>query len=91
MTHHWPAIRVKRFHGEPLEAYEQRRAEIVAITEGFRKSHFAGDFAEKLDRRLDDLMTGLADDSQPDPYGLLHTETPRPQHRAPLYLVAQAG
>jgi hypothetical protein len=91
MTHHWPRIAVKRFHGEAQRSYEQRRAEIVAIMEGFRKSRFSNELAEKLDQRLDDLLTGLADGSRPDPYGLLRAEETRQPARPSIYLVAQAS
>jgi hypothetical protein len=90
MTHHWPAIRVKRFRGEARDAYDQRRSEIIAIIEGFRKSRFGSDLADKLDQRLDDLLTGLAEGSRPDPFGLLQAEAAAPR-RAQIYLVTETS
>lgn len=79
MSDWWPAIRVKRFTGEAAQAYARRRAEIVAITNGFRKGRFEGKFAEKLDLRLDDLLTGDFDEGRPDPFGIIGWEQ-RPRH-----------
>lgn len=74
MSDWWPAIRVKRFNGEAVAAFTRRRAEIVAIINGFRKGRFEGALAEKLDARLDDLMSGDFDEARPDPYGVVGWE-----------------
>ena len=74
MSDWWPAIRVKRFGGEAAQAYAQRKAEIVAIIDGFRKSRFQGKLAEKLEARLDDLISGDFDETRADPFGVVGWE-----------------
>ena len=74
MMDKWPAIRVKRFEGEAKAAYDQRKAEIVAIISGFRKGRFEGPMADKLDLRLDHLLTGDFDEARHDPYGVIGWE-----------------
>ncbi len=70
----WPAIRVKRFEGEVKSAYDKRKSEIVAIISGFRKGRFEGTLAERLDVRLDQLLSGDFDESRADPYGIIGWE-----------------
>jgi hypothetical protein len=74
MSDWWPAIQVKRFSGEAKPAYDKRKAEVVAIISGFRKGRFEGALAEKLDARLDTLLSGDFDDSRADPYGVIGWE-----------------
>ncbi len=52
IVEHWPPIRVKRFEGESMGAYERRAAEIVDIITGFRELRFRGALAEQKERRL---------------------------------------
>ena len=75
MSDWWPAIRVKRFSGEAVHAYSRRKAEVAAIISGFRKGRFEGAIAEKLDARLDALLSGDYDEARPDPYGVVGWET----------------
>ena len=49
-------------------------AEVVAIISGFRKGRLEGALAEKLDARLDTLLSGDFDDSRADPYGVIGWE-----------------
>lgn len=74
MSDWWPPIRVKRFNGEAAQAYARRRAEIVAIITGFRKGRFEGTIADKLDARLDNLLSGDFDEARPDPFGVVGWE-----------------
>ena len=74
MSDWWPAIRVKRFSGEAVHAYSRRKAEVAAIISGFRKGRFEGAIAEKLDARLDALLSGDYDEVRPDPYGVIGWE-----------------
>lgn len=88
MSDWWPAIRVKRFSGEPAPVYARRRAEVAAIISGFRKGRFEGALAERLDTRLDGLLSGDYDESRPDPYGVVGWES-RP--RAAIVHVVEAA
>ena len=83
MSDWWPPIKVKRFSGECAQAYEHRRAEIVAIISGFRKGRFEGSLAEKLDKRLEGLLSGDYEECRFDPFGVVGwDERPRtPQVR----------
>ena len=74
MSDRWPAIRVKRFSGEAPQAYGRRRAEVAAIISGFRKGRFEGALAERLDARLDTLLSGDYDETRPDPFGVIGWE-----------------
>ena len=74
MSDWWPAIRVKRFSGEAAQAYARRRAEVAAIVSGFRKGRFEGALAERLDARLDTLLSGDYDETRPDPFGVIGWE-----------------
>lgn len=74
MSDWWPAISVKRFSGEAAQAYAHRKAEVVAIINGFRKGRFEGALAERLDARLDNLLSGDFDEGRPDPYGVIGWE-----------------
>ena len=74
MSDWWPAIRVKRFSGEAAQAYSRRRSEVAAIISGFRKGRFEGGIAEKLDARLDALLSGDYDESHADPFGVIGWE-----------------
>ncbi len=74
MSDWWPAIKVKRFSGEPVQAYARRRAEVAAIISGFRKGRFEGALADKLDARLDALLSGDYDEASPDPFGVIGWE-----------------
>lgn len=74
MSDWWPAIKVKRFSGEPSQVYARRKAEIVAIVSGFRKGRFEGSLADRLDARLDALLSGDFDESSPDPFGVIGWE-----------------
>ena len=56
---HWPAIRVERFFDESSEDYEVRRAEIVEIVQGFRRSRYSGSEADNMEARLVGLQEGL--------------------------------
>ncbi len=58
MSDSWPKIRVKRFYQEPDAEYARRRDEIVYIVDGFRRSRFTGTLAERMDARLDGLLSG---------------------------------
>jgi hypothetical protein len=64
-TDHWQPVRVKRLRSEPAFKYERRREEIVAIVNGFRSGHFHGSTAERLDERLQALMRGAIEVSEP--------------------------
>lgn len=55
--HAWPEIRVKRFEDETLEDYAARRNELVFIIDGFRHGKFAGELADQMDLRLEELQT----------------------------------
>jgi hypothetical protein len=74
MMDKWPPIRVKRFDGEAKPAYDQRKTEIAAIITGFRKGRFEGLMADKLDVRLDGLLSGDFDEARVDPYGVIGWE-----------------
>ncbi len=74
MSDWWPAIRVKRFSGEPVQAYAARAAEVSAIISGFRKGRFEGPLADRLDARLEALLSGDYDQSRIDPYGVIGWE-----------------
>ena len=78
MSDWWPAIRVKRFSGEAPHAYARRRAEVTAIISGFRKGRFEGALADRLDLRLDALLSGDYDEARSDPYGVIGWDA-RPQ------------
>ena len=69
----WPAIKVKRLDGEGKADYEQRRAEIAAIISGFRKGRFDGPLADKLDVRLEALLSGDGT-TVADPYQIIGWE-----------------
>lgn len=75
MSDWWPAIQVKRFSGETAPGYARRKAEVVAIITGFRKGRFEGKLADKLDARLDALLSGDFDEMVPDPYGVIGWES----------------
>jgi hypothetical protein len=74
MSDWWPAIRVKRFSGEAAQAYARRKTEVAAIISGFRKGRFEGTMADKLDARLDALLSGDYDETRPDPFGVIGWE-----------------
>ena len=69
---------MKRFSGEAAQAYARRKAEVAAIISGFRKGRFEGTMADKLDARLDALLSGDYDETRPDPFGVIGWEE-RPQ------------
>ncbi len=74
MSDWWPAIKVKRFSGEPMQAYAARKVEVSAIISGFRKGRFEGALADRLDARLEALLSGDYDQSRTDPYGVVGWE-----------------
>lgn len=88
MSDWWPSIKVKRFSGEAPQAYVRRKAEVAAIISGFRKGRFEGALAERLDHRLDALLSGDYDESSVDPYGVVGWEA-RP--RTPVVRVVEAA
>ena len=61
---------------------------MVAIISGFRKGRFDGTLADRLDDRLDALLSGDFDDNRPDPYGVVGWDS-RPQSPA-IHVVAAA-
>jgi hypothetical protein len=67
-TDHWQPVRVRRLRREPAFKYERRRDEIVQIIDGFRSGQFRGWIAERLDERLQGLLTGTVDVNDPSPF-----------------------
>ena len=76
LSDRWPAIKVRRFDNEPDDEYRLRRAEIVAIIDGFRHGRFTGELADQLDERLEGLQSGIVDARTPSP---LNAVAPRPR------------
>ena len=66
---------MKRFSGEAPHSYVRRKAEVAAIISGFRKGRFEGALAERLDQRLESLLSGDYDERMSDPYGVIGWDT----------------
>ncbi|AKR55063.1 hypothetical protein GCM10011321_17490 [Youhaiella tibetensis] len=55
----WVRYKVPQVAGETEEAYEQRRAEIDAIIEGFRWNRFSAEESDAMEKRLQALKSGV--------------------------------
>jgi len=56
----WVRYKVPKITGESDEAYNQRRAEIDSIIQGFRWNRFSAEESDAMEKRLHALKTGAS-------------------------------